>query len=73
MFPTTRMRRLRRSEHLRALVRETALSADDLIYPLFVCPGSGVRREIPSMPGNYQLSVDRLVEESREARDLGIP
>jgi porphobilinogen synthase len=73
MFPITRMRRLRRSEHLRALVRETALSADDLIYPLFVCPGSGVRREIPSMPGNYQLSVDRLVEESREARDLGIP
>ena len=73
MFPSTRMRRLRRTERLRALVREAALSVDDLIFPLFVCPGTGVRREIPSMPGNHQLSVDRLVEECREARDLGIP
>jgi porphobilinogen synthase len=73
MFPTTRMRRLRGSENLRSLVRETVLSVDDLIYPLFVCPGTNVRNEIPSMPGNYQLSVDQLVEECREVRDLGIP
>jgi len=73
MFPTTRMRRLRGSEKLRALVRETTLAVDDLIYPLFVCPGTDVRNEIPSMPGNYQLSIDRLVEECREAQDLGIP
>jgi porphobilinogen synthase len=67
------MRRLRGSENLRALVRETTLAVDDLIYPLFVCPGTNVRNEIPSMPGNYQFSVDQLVEECREARDLGIP
>jgi porphobilinogen synthase len=73
MFPTTRMRRLRGSENLRALIRETTLSVDDLIYPLFVCPGTNVRREIPSMPGNYQFSVDQLLEECREVRDLGIP
>ncbi len=73
MFPITRMRRLRGSEKVRTLVRETALSIDDLIYPLFVCPGTNVRNEIPSMPGNYQFSVDQLVEECREVRDLGIP
>ena len=73
MFPTTRLRRLRRSPALRTLVQETRLSVEDLIFPLFVCPGKGVRREIPSMPGNYQLSVDRLLEECREVRGLGIP
>ncbi len=72
-FPVTRMRRLRRNENLRRLVRETRLSVDDLVLPLFVCPGRGVRREIASLPGNFQLSVDRLVEECREARGLGIP
>ncbi len=73
MFPATRMRRLRRSPTLRRLVRETRLSVDDLIYPLFVCPGKGVREPIASMPGNFRLSVDQLLEECREARDLGIP
>jgi porphobilinogen synthase len=55
------------------MVRETCLGVDDLVYPLFVCPGENVRRKIPSMPGHYRLSVDRLVEECKEARDLGIP
>jgi len=71
-FPTVRLRRLRRTEPLRRLARETELAAADLIYPLFVCPGKGVRKEIFSMPGNYQLSPDQLVEECREAADLGI-
>ncbi len=73
MFPTTRLRRLRQNDNFRRLVRETRLSVDDFIYPLFVCPGQNVRREIESMPGNYQLSVDQLVEECRRVRDLGIP
>ncbi len=73
MFPITRFRRLRRSPALRSLVQETRLSVQDLVYPLFVCPGKGVRREIPSMPGNFHLSIDRLVEECREVRELGIP
>jgi porphobilinogen synthase len=72
-FPLERPRRLRSSEALRRLVRETRLSADGLVYPLFVCPGQGVRREIPSMPGNFQMSVDGIVEECREVSDLGIP
>ena len=54
-FPTIRLRRLRRTEPLRRLARETELAAADLIYPLFVCPGKGVRKEISSMPGNYRL------------------
>jgi porphobilinogen synthase len=61
------------SEGLRAMVRETELSATDFVYPLFVCPGSGVKREISSMPGNYQMSVDKLVDECREVASLGIP
>lgn len=73
MFPTVRMRRLRGNENLRRLVRETKLSVDDLIMPLFVCPGSGVKNEIGSMPGNYHMSVDVLVEECKEIRNLGIP
>jgi len=72
-FPTTRMRRLRRTENLRRMVRETRLSVDDLVLPLFVCHGKGVRQPIPSMPGVNRLSVDLLVEECREAAELGIP
>ena len=71
-FPTHRMRRLRASESLRGLVRETQLDPADFILPLFVCPGEGVRREISSMPGNCQLSVDSLVKECQEAHHLGI-
>jgi porphobilinogen synthase len=71
-FPTSRPRRLRHNPLVRSLVRETALSVDDLILPLFVRPGRGVKKEIPSMPGNYQLSVDRLVDEVGAAADLGI-
>src|SRR6058998_2406990 len=72
-FPVHRPRRLRRSELIRALVRETDLSPGDLIIPLFVCPGKRVRREIPSMPGQYNLSVDEAVAEAQEARSLGVP
>jgi len=72
-FPKLRMRRLRQSETLRRMVRETHLSVDDLVYPMFVVPGSKVRAEIPSMPGCYHLSVDQLVEECKAVRDLGIP
>ena len=72
-FPTHRPRRLRRSEALRRMVRETALNAHSLVYPLFVCPGAGVKEEIRSMPGNYRWSVDLLVEECKSAFDLGIP
>ena len=68
-----RPRRLRANPLLRQMVRETHLRREDLILPLFVCPGAGVRREIPSMPGNCQLSVDQLVEECRQVAGLGIP
>ncbi len=67
-----RFRRLRRTEGLRRLVRETRLSVDDLIYPLFITHGTGVRREVSSMPGVYQLSVDQLAAEVEELRGLGI-
>src|SRR3990170_36030 len=67
-----RFRRLRRSEALRALVRETRLSPQDFVYPLFVTHGDGVRREIESMPGQYQLSLDQLPREAEELRSLGI-
>jgi porphobilinogen synthase len=73
VFPITRLRRLRRNETLRRMMRETTLSVDDLIMPLFVRPGSGERREIISMPGQFQFSVDTLVEEARALADLGIP
>lgn len=66
------MRRLRRTESLRALVRETSLEPGDLIYPLFLCPGKGVRREVPSMPGVFNLSVDEAVDEAGEAAALGV-
>ena len=71
-FPVHRMRRLRSSEGVRNLVRETVLDPGDFILPLFICPGEGVRREIKSMPGHAQLSVDRLVAECAEAHGLGI-
>ncbi len=66
------MRRLRRTEPLRALVRETALEPGDLIYPLFLCPGNGVRSAIGSMPGVFHLSVDEVVREAEEVAQLGI-
>lgn len=72
-FPIYRPRRLRRNEKLRDLVRETALSPKDLIYPLFVGPGKGKAEPVSSMPGVAQLSVDRVVEECREVASLGIP
>jgi len=72
-FPTHRPRRLRRTESLRALIGETELNLRSLIYPLFVCPGEGVKDEISSMPGNYRWSIDLLVEECRSVFDLGIP
>ena len=71
-FPTVRPRRLRQHPLLRDLVRETTLSARDFILPLFVRPGRGVKKEIASMPGNYQLSVDRLVDEVGAALELGV-
>jgi porphobilinogen synthase len=71
-FPQNRMRRLRRTESLRALVRETALDPGDLIYPLFLRPGNGVRNAISSMPGVFNLSVDEAVREAEEAAQLGI-
>ena len=66
------MRRLRRTEPLRALVRETTLEPGDLIYPLFICPGQGVRQPVGSMPGVFQLSVDEAVREAEAAAALGI-
>ncbi len=73
MFPTHRPRRLRRTPVLRRLVQETVLSINDLIYPLFVVPGSGVAQEVSSMPGVFQLSVDKAVAEAQTVYDLGIP
>jgi len=70
---TQRPRRLRRTEPIRRLVRETRLSPDNFIYPLFVCEGEGVRREVPSMPGVFQLSVDEAVREAAGARADGVP
>jgi porphobilinogen synthase len=71
-FPIHRMRRLRSSEAMRSLVRETSLAPTQFILPLFAVPGEGVRHEISSMPGNYQLSIDELVKECTEAQELGI-
>ncbi|HAH24162.1 MAG TPA: porphobilinogen synthase [Prolixibacteraceae bacterium] len=71
-FPITRLRRLRQTSVLRNLVRETILTKDDLVMPLFVCPGTGVVNPISSMPGNSQLSVDMLVEECRRLYGIGI-
>ena len=71
-FPIHRMRRLRRSEAMRRLVRETRLDPAQFILPLFVCPGERVRREIGAMPGNYQMSIDEVVRECEEVKSLGI-
>jgi porphobilinogen synthase len=72
-FPATRLRRLRRTGALRSMVRETRLSPENFVYPLFVCPGEGVRKEVRSMPGVFNLSLDENVKEAREAHSLGIP
>ena len=71
-FPLHRPRRLRVNEPLRKLVRETSLAPSDFVLPLFACEGEGIRKEISSMPGHAQLSVDKIVEECREAAALGI-
>ncbi|MFA5367250.1 MAG: porphobilinogen synthase [Dehalococcoidia bacterium] len=71
-YPQVRLRRLRRNEPMRRLFRETALGVDDLIYPLFVTHGRGVKREIESMPGVFQYSVDKLAREAKEIAGLGI-
>jgi porphobilinogen synthase len=72
-YPTSRLRRLRMTETLRGMVRETELSKRDFIYPLFVVPGTGVKKEISSMPGVYQMSVENIVRECAEVHALGIP
>lgn len=71
-FPATRLRRTRMNEVLRGMVRETRLSPSQLIFPMFVRPGRGIKKEIASMPGNYQWSVDTLIEEARSIKSLGI-
>ncbi len=71
-FPTSRLRRLRRTETLRTLVRETRLTPESFVYPLFICPGTGIRKEVRSMPGVFNLSVDEAVKEVRETRALGV-
>ncbi|MBZ0182546.1 MAG: porphobilinogen synthase [Melioribacteraceae bacterium] len=72
-YPTLRLRRLRYNPILRDMVRETELQKNDLIYPLFVRPGENIKTEIKSMPGVFQMSIDILVKECKEVRDLGIP
>ncbi|MDJ0635127.1 MAG: porphobilinogen synthase [Xenococcaceae cyanobacterium MO_188.B29] len=73
MFPINRPRRLRSTSQLRRMVQETVITASDLIYPLFAVPGEGIAKEVVSMPGVYQLSVDKIVAEAKEVYDLGIP
>jgi porphobilinogen synthase len=72
-FPENRPRRLRRTKAIRRMIRETTLTADNLVYPLFVCPGKGVRKEIPSLPGQYHLSIDELPGEIESIAKLGLP
>jgi porphobilinogen synthase len=72
-FPEYRARRLRKNENFRRLIRETKLSVDDLVYPLFAVPGKNFKKPISSMPGQFQLSVDNIAKEAQKARDLGIP
>src|SRR5215467_347280 len=72
-FPVTRLRRLRRTDALRSIVRETRLTPESFVYPMFVCPGSGVRKEVRSMPGVFNLSVDEAVKEARAVHSLGVP
>jgi porphobilinogen synthase len=71
-FPVSRLRRLRRTETLRTLVRETRLTPEALVYPLFICPGTGIRKEVRSMPGVFNLSIDEAVKEVRATRALGV-
>ena len=73
MYPEYRPRRLRRSEALRAMVRETELSVKHLVYPLFIAPGTSIKDPIGAMPGCFHLSVDTAVEEAKEVFDLGVP
>src|SRR6266568_6565264 len=72
-YPINRLRRLRRTEALRSLVRETRLTPEGFIYPLFICPGQGIRKEVRSMPGVFNLSIDEAVKEVAEVKSLGIP
>ena len=72
-FPVTRLRRLRRTSQLRDMVRETRLTPQAFVYPMFVCPGEGVRKPVGSMPGVFNLSVDEAVKEAREVHSLGVP
>src|SRR5438045_8888009 len=72
-FPATRMRRLRRTPSVRAITREARLTPESFVYPLFVCPGEGVRKPVGSMPGVFNLSVDEVVREAKETHALGIP
>src|SRR5258706_8646059 len=72
-FPATRMRRLRSTETLRSLVRETRLTPESLVYPMFVCGGSGVRKEVRPMPGVFNLSLDEAVKEAQQTHVLGVP
>src|ERR1700720_2327823 len=72
-FPATRLRRLRRTAALRSMVRETRLTPEAFVYPLFVCPGEGVRKEVRSMPGVFNFSVDEAVKEAKHAHSLGVP
>jgi porphobilinogen synthase len=72
-FPVTRLRRLRRTAELRKLVSETRLTPDSFVYPMFVCPGEGVRKEVRSMPGVFNLSLDEAVKEAEQVQRLGVP
>ncbi len=72
-FPVTRLRRLRRTAELRNMVAETRLTPDAFVYPMFVCPGEGVRKEVRSMPGVFNLSVDEAVKEASQVHGLGVP
>lgn len=72
VFPEFRPRRMRQSETFRAMIRETRISTEQMVYPLFVMPGKGVRQEIPSMPGIFRQSIDQMIKEAKECVDLGI-
>jgi len=73
LFPDYRPRRLRQNERFRRMIRETTLLIDDLILPLFAIDGKNIKKSIPSLPGQYQLSIDNVIKTAKEARDLGIP
>jgi porphobilinogen synthase len=72
-YPDYRPRRLRKNENFRKMIRETSLTVDDLVYPLFVTSGKKVKKPIASMPGNFQMSIDYLVQEVKKTQDMGIP